>query len=123
VGIPHLTSRLMFREGDITPILKGLDELHMMHIFDTCAKRGIGIELSGGCFGPGKDNPDIIPWKENPDEWLRLYRMAKKAGCLFYCGSDAHARNQLEMNKIKKYLPETIEALELTEDDRYIIKA
>ena len=123
VGIPHLTTRHMFSEGDMESLLMGLDESRMMRIFDICAKRRIGIELNASCFEPRKDNPEIWPWKENPAAWLRLYKMAKKAGCLFYCGSDSHSSNRFEMNTIKQYLTEVVEALELTENDRYIIKA
>lgn len=108
-GLAHLTD-LAYPDCDREALLLMMDEGRMMRVFDQCAERGIGIELNAYCF---------TRWKEQPDVWLRLYRMAKKAGCLFYCGSDAHER--AAMDKGTNIWPEVAEALELTESDRYRI--
>ena len=76
------------------------------------AKSGAGIELNGACFGP--------TWQEHKNEELCLYRIAKQAGCKFYLGSDAHM--QEKMLRIVEVLPEVVEALGLTDADRFCLE-
>ena len=76
------------------------------------AKNGAGIELNGACFGP--------TWQEHKNEELCLYRIAKQAGCKFYLGSDAHM--QEKMLRIVEVLPEVVEALGLTDADRFCLE-
>lgn len=76
------------------------------------AKSGAGIELNGACFAP--------TWQEHKDEELCLYRIAKQAGCKFYLGSDAHM--QEKMLRIVEVLPEVVEALGLTDADRFCLE-
>lgn len=109
VGIAHLSAKIMFREGDVGRILALMDSARLARIFDRFASLGAGIELNAGTFAQ---------WKENPDVWLKLYRLAKRAGCRFYCASDAHRVET--MDSIGQILPEVVDALGLTEADRFI---
>lgn len=70
--------------------------------------RGAGIELNADSFGG---------MRRDPQNTLKLYRMAKRSGCRFYCASDAHARDS--HGNIAKKLPEVVAALELNADDMY----
>ncbi len=110
IGIAHLTCGLLFVEGDVGWILRQLDETRLMRVFDTLARRGAGIELNAACMGS---------WNTDPDTWLRVFRMAKKAGCLFYASSDAHTVENLDL--IPAILPGVVDALGLDHKDRYRI--
>jgi histidinol phosphatase-like PHP family hydrolase len=112
IGIAHLSCALLFQEGDIGWILRHLDEKRMMRVFDAVAERGTGIELNAGC---------MKQWREDPDTWLRVFRMAKKAGCLFYSSSDAHSVERLD--SVPEILPGVADALGLGSGDRYHIPA
>lgn len=46
--------------------------------------------------------------------------IAKQAGCKFYLGSDAHM--QEKMLRIVEVLPEVVEALGLTDADRFCLE-
>ncbi|MBQ4551684.1 MAG: hypothetical protein IJA59_01900, partial [Clostridia bacterium] len=79
-------------------------------IFARFAARGAGIELNRGSFKE---------LDEDPENALRLYRIAKAEGCKFYCSSDSHT---LEGYKsMGAIIRRVADLLELTEDDRYII--
>ena len=110
VGIAHLTCGLMFTEGNIYDIIDMMDEARLRAVFTRFAERGAGIELNAGSF------PELKTW---PDSTLRLYRIAKECGCKFYCSSDSHSVDGYSM--VRDLLPPVVEALGLTEEDRYII--
>ncbi len=112
IGIAHLTCDLLFKEGDVNWILRQLDEDRLLRVFDRLARAGAGIELNAS---------SLAGWQSDPDAWLRPYRLARKAGCRFYSASDAHVLENL--GKIAEILPGVVEALELTERDRYRIPA
>ncbi len=112
VGIAHLTCSLLYSEGDIFDVISLMDGERLRIAFERFASRGAGIELNAFSFRR---------MDENPDACLRLYRIAKQAGCKFYCSSDAHSIEEYAM--IEKELPRVIDILGLTEDDRYIIPA
>lgn len=110
-GIAHLTCGLTYPHENLYEVFDLLDEKRMRKIFDVLAKRGAGIELNAGCFNPG--------WEEHESSFLRLYRMAKEAGCTFYCGSDAHSLEGLP--KLKKQLQPVVGLLGLRGEDRFRI--
>ena len=56
---------------------------------------------------------------DRPDDILKIYRIAKEAGCRFYCSSDAHSVEALD--GVPKKLPAVIQTLGLTEADAYQI--
>ena len=63
---------------------------------------------------------DCMAWHDDPqDVYLKQYRIAKAAGCKFYVASDAHSREDLLA--IEKYCLAFIEAIGLTDDDRYTV--
>lgn len=109
IGIAHLSSGIMFREGNVEDVLTLMDSQRLLRIFDTMAKRGVGVELNAG---------SVAGWESNPDVRLKVYRLAKQAGCRFYCASDAHAVES--MAKVPVVLPDAATALELTENDMFI---
>ena len=110
IGIAHLTTSLMFREGNVLDVLRLVEEKRVMPVFETLAKAGAGIELNGAAFAR---------YDENPEAYLRIYRMAKQAGCKFYCASDGHTLAAYA--RVRDVLPQIVNALELTECDRYIV--
>ena len=110
IGIAHLTCGLIFREGDVGQVLRLLDEDRLLRVFDKLARAGAGIELNASC---------MASWQDDPDTWLRPFRLARMAGCLFYSATDAHEVEHL--GKIVSTIPGVAEALELTGRDRYRI--
>lgn len=112
IGIAHLTCSLIMR-GDPLFHLDVLDKISdqtMTEVFTLAAKRKIGIEL----------NFNINAYEgEHLDRELRVYRIAKQCGCLFYLGSDAHHPEQME--KGPERMKKIVDALHLTEDARFRI--
>ncbi len=111
IGIAHLTTSLLMRGGDKLEVVDQIPEERFFDVMRFYAKAGAGIELNGSCFREG--------WRNNADTELKLYRIAKQAGCAFYLGTDAHALRALD--RIQTDLPAVVEALELTIADRYEI--
>lgn len=108
VGIAHLTCNLLYAEGCVTDVIRLMDERRLARVFDEFARRGAGIELNAKAFGS---------MRSDPENTLKLYRMAKRSGCRFYCASDAHA--SASHGNIAELLPEVVAALELDADDMY----
>ena len=81
-----------------------------MPLFSKAAKLGCGIELN--LFDINFDDVDDDAWSI-----LRIYQIAKKCGCKFYCGSDAH--HPYEFDNAKAFFDRAIDLLELTEDDKF----
>lgn len=107
VGIAHLTTGLVFTEGDPKLVFRLVDERRFRAVMRAFARLGAGIELNMGTFAPG--------WQDGPDDTLRLYRLAKDEGCRFYLASDAHHPAQLDM--VPERAGAVVEALGLTEGD------
>lgn len=110
IGLAHLTIGLMFREGKIADVMHAMSEARLLRIMKGYAAAGTGIELNATAFSEMTDRPDDI---------LKIYRIAKEAGCRFYCSSDAHSVEA--MDGVPKNLPAVIQALGLTEADAYRI--
>lgn len=110
VGIAHPNCSLLFAEGRVTDVIRLMDEDRLQNVFATFARRGAGIELNA--FDFSEMNVDA-------DACLRLYRIAKQNGCRFYAASDGHSLPEYE--GVRKNLPAVVEALGLTEADRYLI--
>lgn len=51
---------------------------------------------------------------------LRPYKVAKSVGCKFYSGSDAH--HPAELDRAKKLFQRAVDYLQLTEDDKFILR-
>ena len=112
VGIAHMTTHLTFHEPvdahfQVYPLLP---EERLREVLRFLAVKGAGIELNAGCFRPG--------WEQFYEENLRMYRLAKAAGCKFYGCSDAHSVERLA--GIQKSLPAVVDILGLTANDRFV---
>jgi histidinol phosphatase-like PHP family hydrolase len=60
-------------------------------------------------------------WPEETEAFFRLYRFAKKAGCLFYCSSDAHKEPKMDGYSIPDIIPRFAGILGLDKNDRFYI--
>jgi len=111
VGIAHPNCSLLFAEGSVPRVLELMDEDLLFKAYRGFAEKGVGIEINAF---------DCMAWHDDPqDVYLKQYRIAKAAGCKFYVASDAHSREDLLA--IEKYCLAFIEAIGLTDDDRYTV--
>ncbi|MBO4299835.1 MAG: hypothetical protein IKS52_06945 [Clostridia bacterium] len=112
VGIAHMVCGLIFKEGDQYRVYELIDEARFRAVMRKFARLGAGIEINLSSFWPD--------WKAHEDAMLRLYRLAKEEGCKFYLASDAHHPRELEL--VPGLAPGVVEALGLTEADRFILE-
>lgn len=113
VGIAHLTCWLMAKSS-VPGQWRHLDVLDMISdaefegLFTRAAEKGLGIELNftPSCF----NEKDLV-------RELRPYRLAKKCGCKFYFGSDAH--HPAEMQGGKARFEQIVDLLDLQEEDKF----
>ncbi len=111
VGFAHLSCELMARYShrahlDVCGLIP---EDEMMRCFSLAAQRGAGIELNFETF--------FSYTEDELEELFRMYRIAKREGCKFYFGSDAHHPEDLERSREK--FERVIDLLGLTEDDKF----
>jgi len=83
----------------------------MKTLFSRAAKLGVGIELNASSMRFKDDETDTV---------LKMYRIAKECGCKFYLGSDAHQPESF--SKAKEIFEKVVALLELTEEDKFILK-
>ena len=113
IGIAHLACRLIKGGLDDSAYVKILDLIQdedMERLFTKAAKLGCGIELN---------QSDMSLRVGEEESVLRMFRIAKKCGCKFYCGSDAHSPGYFD--NTKRIMERAIDLLELTEDDKFHI--
>ena len=111
VGFAHLTCDLMARErADYLRIIELLPEEEMVRLFTKAARLGAGIELNA-C--------DLMFSDKEAETVLRPYRIAKKCGCKFYLGSDAH--HPTELDAAKELFEKAVTLLDLKETDKFVI--
>lgn len=91
-------------------VLDLLPSEKLIELFSKCAKLGVGIELNSSDMNFADNEADTV---------LRMFRIAKSCGCKFYMGSDAHHPKTLKA--AKAIFERAIDALELTEDDKFYI--
>ena len=109
-GLAHLTAMMAKELGDdMYRVFRLMPEHRLEPVFKFFAEHGTGIELNAGCFGEWRN--------EHQEDILRLYRIAKKAGCKFYCGSDAHALE--ELSGVQNNLGELVNLLKLTDNEHF----
>ncbi len=111
IGIAHLTCRLIDNRSveHYLSTLKLLPKDEAVRLFERAAELGVGIEL----------NADDLRQSENHgDTAIQIFRTAKECGCKFYLGSDAHDTE--DFIGVKKIFSDAIDALKLTEDDKFI---
>ena len=112
VGIAHLSSTLMERTSPEAHahLLDLIDGDDMERLFRKAAQLGVGIELNSSSVNPAPAQQESV---------LRMFRIAKRCGCKFYCSSDAHS--PAEMECAKEVFEKIVDWLELTEDDKFVI--
>lgn len=112
IGLAHMTCELMDKSREnFLEIIKELKCDDLKAVFKKAAEKGIGIELNSDDMNFKDEEADIV---------LKPYKLAKEMGCKFYCGSDAHHPNGLDA--AKDIFERAIDLLELTEDDKFIIR-
>ncbi len=113
VGIAHLTCTTMAywsRQTELE-IYRKIPETEIFRLMKQAAAVGVGIEINS-C--------SMLYKKEEAEEILKIYRIAKECGCKFYLGSDAHQPHELD--RAIGLFQKAIDALELTESDKFLIK-
>ena len=114
IGIAHPACCLLHKtpREEYLRLLDLIPEADMVRVFTKAADLGVGIEL----------NSDDMSFSDaEADTVLRMFRIAKRCGCKFYCGSDAHA--PIGFEKMKTVIERAIDLLGLTEDDKFHIKS
>lgn len=113
IGIAHLSCCLILHKKPREEYLQALDLIptaEMERLFARAAELGVGIEL----------NKDDMTFTESEQESiLRMFRIAKAAGCKFYLGSDSHSQAYFE--DAKEIFSRAIDLLDLRESDKFII--
>lgn len=112
IGIAHLTCEYLgFPSYDnFILALQMIPDAEMERLFAKAARLGVGIELNGD---------DMLRAVNDPETQLRPYKIAKKCGCKFYYGSDAH-----HLKGLVTYLDameKVIDLLGLEESDKFHI--
>ena len=111
IGLAHLTCHLIAPTRDeYLEVLSLLEYDAMYKLFKKAAELKVGIELNASDMNFSENEVDII---------LKPYKIAKEAGCKFYCGSDAHHPNTFDTSK--QIFERAVNLLSLTEDDKFII--
>ena len=107
LACPHIDKR---SRADYIKTLSLIPDADMERLFARAAKLGVGIELN---------QSDMSFSDEEADTVLRPFRIAKRCGCKFYLGSDAHRPSTFDGTRA--VFERAIELLGLTEDDRFRI--
>ena len=107
MGLAHFTCSLMAKgcEGSRDDIINAISSVQYAELFERVADKGMGVELNMSV--------DDCTSKDV----LRPYRIARDCGCKFYLGSDAHTPGALL--KARGRFEAMVEALDLTEDDKF----
>jgi len=111
VGLAHLTCSLIApKREEYLEVLRLIPDDEMERLFDKASRLGVGIELNSSDMDFSDDEADTV---------LKMYRIAKKCGCRFYLGSDAH--HPKELDRAKAIFERAVDLLQLTEDDKFVI--
>lgn len=110
IGLAHLTCPLIAPERSYClDVINAIPESEMERVFTKAAEVGVGIELNGSDMGFADNEAETI---------LRPYKVAKRCGCKFYCGSDAHS--PLKFETVVRLFEKAVDMIGLTEDDKFI---
>ena len=113
MGVAHLACGLIApgKRSDYLAVLDLLPEKELIKSFTRAAEVGIGVEL----------NSSDMNFKEAEAQTvLRMFEIAKKCGCKFYMGSDAH--HPADLDRAKGIFERAIDYLELKETDKFYIE-
>ena len=112
IGIAHLACGLIApTREDYIAALSLLDENELKKSFTRAAELGAGIEINSFDMRFSESEADAV---------LRVFEIAKKCGCKFYMGSDAH--HPRDLDSAKAIFERSIDYLELKESDKFHIK-
>lgn len=110
IGIAHPVCRLIAPTREMyLEALRLLPEEEIERLFTKAAQLGCGIELNAGDFGFPEEETGTV---------LRPMRIAKRCGCKFYCGSDAHKPDRFA--SVIPRFERAVDLLGLTEDDKFL---
>mgnify|MGYP003294546073 CR=1 FL=1 len=108
-GLAHFTTPLVCKI-DPVGVFDAFSDEEYEEIFTRVAEYGMGVEL----------NTNVKYLDADEEEFrhhLRPYRIAKKAGCKFYLGGDAHTPDKFHTCLLM--FRRVVDTLELTEDDKF----
>ena len=109
VGLAHITWIPQPAGHHVTECLALFSDREWEDIFGKVAKLGMGVELN---LRPADYTEEQLP------HILRPYQIAKRMGCKFYLGGDAHHPEGFRRNYIEKF-QHIVNLLELTEADKW----
>lgn len=114
IGIAHLACCLILSKGTREEYLQTLDLIptaEAERLFAKAAELGVGIEL----------NKDDMTFEDHEAERvLRIFRIAKAAGCKFYLGTDSHDLGFFE--DASEIFARAIDLLDLQESDKFVLE-
>lgn len=110
VGIAHLACGLLvpWDREEFLDCMQMIPDAAMEDLFAKAASLGVGIELNGADMNFSDGEAEII---------LRPFRIAKKQGCKFFCGSDSH--HEAGLLHAKAVFERAIDWLDLKESDKF----
>lgn len=111
IGLAHLSCELMATESrrDHIEVCNLITDDEYKNCFSRAAAAGCGIELNFETF---------FDYSEDElEELMRMYRIAKREGCRFYFGSDAHHPEDFVRSKEK--FERVVDLLDLKETDKF----
>lgn len=91
-GIAHPFLPLGFSQNT-DEIIAEISDGQFAECFGQAAEAGVSIEIQPGFFPQalGKEKPGL-----HDDTYMRVFSLAKQAGCYFHFGSDAHSLDRLD---------------------------
>lgn len=111
IGIAHLACKLIApTREEFLDVMKALSESEMERLFTKAAELGVGIELNLSDMSFAENEAELV---------LRPFRVAKRSGCKFYLGSDAHHPKDFE--SVIPMFSRAVDMLGLTEEDKFHI--
>ncbi len=113
IGIAHLATSLITPSERSEEVISLISDEELCRLFKKAADVGVGIELNADDVAFGRQAPETVA------STLRLFSIAKKMGCKFYLGSDAHHPDAF--SPAIRDFGKVIDRLGLTEDDKFII--
>lgn len=107
IGIAHINAKHLYRPGCAADVLSLCDRKRLSSVFRKVSTLGGGIELNASAF---------LDAKESLNVHLELFNLAREAGCRFYCASDAHTTESLDLSPLHNIITQ----LGLTKKNQFI---
>jgi histidinol phosphatase-like PHP family hydrolase len=103
VGIPHPFLPVGYVEH-IDEVISYISDDEFIDCFGRATEAGVGIEIQSGTFA-GNYEKKFDGFHD--DSFMRVFTLAKKAGCKFYFASDSHAVVSIgDVLKVERYIRE-----------------